>query len=68
MNNHHHPSEMASPSRRTPTPTKRLLTELHDYAQEPNDALQSLGPVSDEQMLHWEAVMKGVPESPYEGT
>ncbi|KAI9868053.1 MAG: hypothetical protein M1813_006798 [Trichoglossum hirsutum] len=58
---------MASPSPRAATPTKRLLNELHDYVQEPNDALLRLGPVSDEQMLHWEAVMKGVPGTAYEG-
>jgi peroxin-4 len=58
---------MASPPRRTPTPTKRLLTELRDYKQEPNDVLLSLGPVSDDRLLRWEAVMKGAPESPYEG-
>jgi peroxin-4 len=64
---HHRPSKMASPSPRAATPTKRLLNELHDYVQEPNDALLRLGPVSDEQMLHWEAVMKGVPGTAYEG-
>lgn len=47
--------------------TKRLLRELKEYSREPNDALVSLAPVSDDDILHWEAVLKGVPDSPYEG-
>lgn len=48
--------------------TKRLLRELKEYSKSPNDALLSLAPVSDDDLLHWEAVLKGVPDSPYEGT
>lgn len=48
--------------------TKRLLRELKEYSKAPNDALLSLAPVSDDDLLHWEAVLKGVPDSPYEGT
>ncbi len=60
---------MSNPHR-TPTPpsTKRLLHELQIYSAEPNDALLHLGPISDEQVLHWEAVLKGVKGSGYEGT
>ncbi|EFE37583.1 hypothetical protein TRV_07761 [Trichophyton verrucosum HKI 0517] len=46
--------------------TKRLLRELKEYSKSPNDALLSLAPVSDDDLLHWEAVLKGVPDSPYE--
>jgi len=60
---------MSNPHR-TPTPpsTTRLLHELQIYSAEPNDALLHLGPISDEQILHWEAVLKGVKGSGYEGT
>ncbi|KAF2809049.1 putative ubiquitin conjugating enzyme [Mytilinidion resinicola] len=47
--------------------TKRLLKELQDYQRDPNDALAELGPVSDDELMHWTAVMKGVNGSPYEG-
>ncbi|KAI9813436.1 MAG: hypothetical protein M1827_004111 [Pycnora praestabilis] len=50
-----------------PTSTKRLLHELAQYQEERNPALLFLGPVSDEQMLQWEAVMVGVGGSAYEG-
>jgi len=58
-----------SNTHRSPTPpsTKRLLHELQLYSAEPNDALLHLGPVGDEQILHWEAVLKGVKRSGYEG-
>ncbi|KAI9833505.1 MAG: hypothetical protein M1819_003664 [Sarea resinae] len=47
---------------------KRLLQELKLYAQDPNsDVLLHLGPVSEDQLLHWEAVLKGPSASPYEG-
>lgn len=47
--------------------TQRLLRELHDYAREPNEALLHLGPVDDNDLLRWEAVLKGVKDTPYEG-
>ncbi|EFR01926.1 ubiquitin-conjugating enzyme E2 [Nannizzia gypsea CBS 118893] len=46
--------------------TKRLLRELKEYSKSPNDVLLSLAPVSDDDLLHWEAVLKGAPDSPYE--
>ena len=57
------------PSSRSPTPpsTRRLLQELKTTLSEPSPILHSLGPISDDQMLHWEAVMKGVPGTAYEG-
>jgi peroxin-4 len=48
--------------------TKRLLQELKDYTNNPNEALLHLGPVNDDDLLHWEAVLKGVNGTPYEGT
>ncbi|KAK5166011.1 hypothetical protein LTR04_000815 [Oleoguttula sp. CCFEE 6159] len=49
------------------SPTKRLLQELQAYEQEPNEALLQLGPVSDDELMHWTAVMKGVEGTAYEG-
>lgn len=48
------------------TPTKRLLVELQSYQTDPNDALQRLGPVNDDELTHWQAVMRGVPGTAYE--
>lgn len=50
-----------------PSSSKRLLHELQSYATDPNPALLHLGPVSESQILHWDAVMKGVDGSAYEG-
>lgn len=58
-----HHSNMASNST-----GQRLLRELKDYTKSPNEALLHLGPVDDEDLLRWEAVLKGVNGSPYEGT
>jgi peroxin-4 len=55
---------MAGPSTNT---AQRLLRELKDYAKSPNEALLHLGPVDDEDLLRWEAVLKGVNGTPYEG-
>ncbi|GLI74610.1 hypothetical protein PoHVEF18_002854 [Penicillium ochrochloron] len=55
---------MAGPSSNT---TQRLLRELKDYAKSPNENLLHLGPVNDEDILRWEAVLKGVNGTPYEG-
>jgi peroxin-4 len=57
---------MASSSR-TQSPIKRLLNELQTYNTDPNDALEHLGPVSDEELMHWTAIMVGVPGTAYEG-
>lgn len=48
--------------------TQRLLRELKDYTKSPNEALLHLGPVDEDDLLHWEAVLKGVKGTPYEGT
>ncbi|KAJ5989546.1 hypothetical protein N7481_004756 [Penicillium waksmanii] len=47
--------------------TQRLLRELKDYTKSPNESLLHLGPVDEEDLLRWEAVLKGVNGSPYEG-
>lgn len=47
--------------------TQRLLRELKDYSKSPNEALLHLGPVDEENLLTWEAVLKGVDGTPYEG-
>ncbi|CAL5866411.1 uncharacterized protein PFLUO_LOCUS619 [Penicillium psychrofluorescens] len=47
--------------------TQRLLRELKDYTKSPNEALLHLGPVDEENLLNWEAVLKGVAGTPYEG-
>jgi peroxin-4 len=47
--------------------SQRLLKELKEYASNPNEALLHLGPVSDEDLLQWEAVLRGVQGTPYEG-
>ena len=54
---------------RSPTPpsTKRLLQELKGHAEEPSPILQSLGPVSEAEVLHWAAILKGFPGTAYEG-
>ncbi|KAF2153921.1 ubiquitin-conjugating enzyme [Myriangium duriaei CBS 260.36] len=46
--------------------TKRLIHELRSYDQEPSRALLHLAPVSDDELLHWTAVMKGVEGTAYE--
>jgi peroxin-4 len=55
---------MAAPSGQT---TQRLLRELKDYTKSPNESLLHLGPIDEEDLLRWEAVLKGVNGSPYEG-
>ncbi|GAM87910.1 hypothetical protein ANO11243_059380 [Dothideomycetidae sp. 11243] len=48
------------------TTTKRLIHELRSYDREPSPALLHLAPVSDDELLHWTAVMKGVEGTAYE--
>lgn len=47
--------------------TKRLIHELQSYEQEPSPALEHLGPVSDDELLRWTAVLKGVEDTAYSG-
>ena len=46
---------------------KRLMHELQTYQTDPNEALLELGPENDD-VMHWQAVMKGVVGTAYEGT
>ncbi|KAJ5154707.1 Ubiquitin-conjugating enzyme E2 [Penicillium coprophilum] len=47
--------------------TKRLVKELNNYRKQGNEALLYLRPINDEDLLHWEAVLKGPEGTPYEG-
>ncbi|KAK5074863.1 hypothetical protein LTR64_001068 [Lithohypha guttulata] len=58
-------SSRASPS----NPLKRLTNEINDLRSSPNDAVLHLGPANDDDLFHWEAVLKGPRDqsSPYAG-
>ncbi|KIW03887.1 uncharacterized protein PV09_05180 [Verruconis gallopava] len=58
---------MSSRSKETRTTSKRLIQELKDYQKDPNEALLYLGPASDNELMEWTAVMKGVEGTAYEG-
>lgn len=45
--------------------SRRLISELKAYNKEPFDFLEDLAPVGDD-LLHWTAIMKGVPGTAYE--
>ena len=47
--------------------TKRLIHEIQDNALALNQALLHLGPVSDDDLFQWEAVLRGVRGTPYDG-
>lgn len=47
--------------------TRRLLKELASNYNDPNPALSLLVPINENDIFTWKAVLKGVPESPYEG-
>lgn len=47
--------------------SKRLLKELSAIQKDPNPALESLHPIHEDDLFHWEAVLKGPPDSPYDG-
>jgi len=46
--------------------TKRLLHELRSYEKDPSDALLHLGPINDEELTHWTAILKGVTGTAYQ--
>jgi peroxin-4 len=58
---------MSSKSKESRSTGKRLIQELKDYQKDPNEALLHLGPVSDDELTEWTAVMKGVDGTAYEG-
>lgn len=51
----------------TRSTTKRLIQELQDYHNDPNPALLHVGPVTDDELMKWQAVLKGVEGTGYEG-
>ncbi|KAG8626490.1 hypothetical protein KVT40_005435 [Elsinoe batatas] len=46
--------------------SKRLIHEIQSYGQEPSEALIDLGPIHDDDLFHWSAVMRGVEGTAYE--
>lgn len=50
----------------TPPSLRRVLNELQNYPKDPSANLLQLGPPNEANSLHWEAVMRGVPGTPYE--
>jgi len=46
--------------------SKRLLKEIKDYEKSPNPVLASLGPIDDDDLLHWSAVLLGSAGTIYE--
>ena len=65
------PSSRTSPpsasTKSAASATKRLAREIQDYESNPNEALLHLGPVGDDDLFQWEAVLKGVRGSAYDG-
>ena len=55
-------------AKNTQSTSKRLIQELKDYQQDPNEALLELGPISDDELMQWRAVLKGVEGTAYDGT
>ncbi|KAF8545499.1 ubiquitin-conjugating enzyme/RWD-like protein [Trichophaea hybrida] len=51
----------------TSTAARRLLHELKQYETSSNTSVARLGPITDTDLLHWEAILLGPPGTPYEG-
>ena len=47
--------------------SKRLIKELDAYNRDPSPALSTLEPVSDDDLFHLTAVLRGPEETAYEG-
>lgn len=45
----------------------RLRKELNEITKSPNEHVSFLGPVSDENLMHWRATLCGPRDSPYDG-
>lgn len=60
-------SAVSGSKTKAPSASKRLLQELRDLDAEPNPAFERIGPKSDDDLFSWEAVMKGVHGTAYEG-
>ncbi|KAI9710023.1 MAG: hypothetical protein M1828_002326 [Chrysothrix sp. TS-e1954] len=46
--------------------TKRLIQELQEYNDEPNPSLLGLGPIADDDLFRWQAVLRGADGTAYE--
>lgn len=46
---------------------KRLLKELRDAQRNPNEQIEELRPVDDDDLFKWIAVIRGQDDSPYAG-
>ncbi|KAK5944097.1 hypothetical protein PMZ80_003378 [Knufia obscura] len=57
------------PSKSSQSPLKRLTNEIADLATNPPESVLHLGPTTDSDLYHWEAVLKGPRDqsSPYAG-
>lgn len=58
---------MATASTSAQPVARRLLKELSSYRNDPNPHLALLEPVSEDDLLHWTAVLRGNTGTPYEG-
>jgi peroxin-4 len=47
--------------------SKRLIKELAEHQNDPNPHLGRLGPVDDDDLMHWTAELLGPRDTPYEG-
>lgn len=47
--------------------SKRLIKELDAYNRDPSPALANLEPVSDDDLFHMKAVLRGPEDTAYEG-
>ena len=48
--------------------SKRLIKELDAYNRDPSPAVPSLEPVSDDDLFHLRATLRGPADTAYEGT
>ncbi|BEI82407.1 hypothetical protein CcaverHIS002_0302750 [Cutaneotrichosporon cavernicola] len=51
----------------TSTATRRLMKEYRDLTADPINDTLTAGPVSEDNMLEWEALIQGPEDTPYEG-
>jgi ubiquitin-protein ligase len=46
---------------------KRLLKELRDSQREPNEQIEELSPIDDDDLFRWRATIRGQDDTPYAG-
>ncbi|WVQ82123.1 hypothetical protein IAT38_004251 [Cryptococcus sp. DSM 104549] len=56
-----------SPRAQTSTATRRLMKEYRELTSDPMQDAITAGPVSEDNMLEWEALIQGPEGTPYEG-